>query len=53
MTVERLKEYLNMFDDNAEVFYFDSESGEDNPLRIDWMTIKDKESERGRRLNYP
>lgn len=41
MTVRRLKEYLNQFDDRADVFYFDSESGEDRPLMIDWLTIED------------
>lgn len=41
MTVSELKEYLNIFDDRADVFYFDSESGEDRPLKTDWLTIED------------
>lgn len=41
MTVGNLKEYLNRFDDNAEIFYFDSEAGEDVPLSISWLTIED------------
>lgn len=41
MTVSELKEYLDRFDDRADVFYFDSESGEDNPLNTDWLTIED------------
>lgn len=47
MTVGELKEYLDNFDDRADVFYFDSESGEDNPLNTDWLTIEDSfESEK-------
>lgn len=41
MTVGNLKEYLNRFDDRANIFYFDSEAGEDRPLQIDWLTIED------------
>lgn len=41
MIVRRLKEYLNQFDDRADVFYFDNESGEDRPLVMRWLTIED------------
>jgi hypothetical protein len=41
MTVSDLKEYLNRFDDRADIFYFDRETGEDIPLKIDWLTIED------------
>lgn len=41
MSVGELKKYLDNFDDRADVFYFDSESGEDRPLNTDWLTIED------------
>lgn len=42
MTVGELKEYLNNFDDRAEVKYFDSEAGEDFPMNYNYITIEDK-----------
>ena len=42
MTVSDLKEKLSTYDDSAEVFYFDSEAGEDAPMISSWITIKEQ-----------
>ena len=41
MTVSELKEYLDGYDDRADIYYFDSEMGEDFPMITSRITIVD------------
>lgn len=47
MTVSELKEYLNKFDDRADVLYLDMDDREYYPLDIDWLKIKDSFKDKG------
>ncbi len=51
MTVGKLKEYLNNFDDRETVYYFDSEYGEDIPFSVHYITISDNFKEKEESVN--
>ena len=40
MTVSELKEYLNKFNDRADILYLDMDDRKYYPLDIDWLKIK-------------